>query len=953
MGSKRIGLSCLVALLGATTYPRLGAAITLSDARLLPPGTDVTIEGAVISSTTDLINSNTSKSFQIQDATGGATVYGTNAQIDGLLAGLAEGDEVTITGSTGLFNGLFQLQGPFSATKTGSPGVPAPVAVTTAYFQDGAPAAEAYESMLVTLSNVQFQETGNFAYGNYHVSDGIRTVLVRVSTTQLDLVGQPIPTGFVSITGILSQYDTADPRDGGYQLLPRKLADIVSVPGNAPPVVSNASVWLGRGAATDILLNASDDGLPTPPGALELTIVSLPALGTLTDLGSNTPITAVPYVLPGNGRQVRYTSDGTCGHDSFTFKASDGALESGLASVDVTVQCGDVIITEIMYNPASNENTPKVTEWVEVYNTTAAPVDVSGWYLIDRDGRSGDWPAGTVIPAYGVAVIIPQGTIGTRFMDAAQFRAAWDGYDIPLIIQPMAGTGWSNEIAGNGLANDPPSGGEQLRLVDATGKVQDVASYDNSFPWPSPTGESSIFLTEGNYTAAANDLGSNWANSRNCAGGAYGCLIGGFFDATDFGSPGFLAGLTTPTGNVPPTPLWQRVGVLMNTPATITLTACDDGNPVGGPVSYTITGLPSHGTLKDPGNGADIVTVPYVLTNNGNQVVYTPAADYTSVLTDLGGPGDDSFTFAVNDGAKPSRSDGTVRLIVQKGGLIITEVMYNPNNQPDNAWEWIEIANVSGADVYLDRITDDDTSATTRVIAYIGQTIPAGQVRIIAPSEPVGRTNDDFLTEWAVAPASQLDPALVVFVDLFNNTWGALDNAGDRLQLVGFDGVNYVLLDDIIYTNNAPWPVSNNQASIYLKYGEYDAVGNDVGENWALSTAGTDNAYATPETPGDPTDSDVGSPLLGPLPGCAVPPQDTDGDGDVDVNDFAVFQACFNGAANPYPPLSPEFLRKCICVDHDTDGDVDVNDFAVFQVCFNGSGNPPAQPACDLANSPS
>jgi len=66
--------------------------------------------------------------------------------------------------------------------------------------------------------------------------------------------------------------------------------------------------------------------------------------------------------------------------------------------------------------------------------------------------------------------------------------------------------------------------------------------------------------------------------------------------------------------------------------------------------------------------------------------------------------------------------------------------------------------------------------------------------------------------------------------------------------------------------------------------------------------------------------------------------QDADADGDVDVNDFAVFQACFNGPGRPFVGSG----RTCGCFDADGDRDVDVNDFAVFQACFNGPGNPPA-----------
>jgi len=65
---------------------------------------------------------------------------------------------------------------------------------------------------------------------------------------------------------------------------------------------------------------------------------------------------------------------------------------------------------------------------------------------------------------------------------------------------------------------------------------------------------------------------------------------------------------------------------------------------------------------------------------------------------------------------------------------------------------------------------------------------------------------------------------------------------------------------------------------------------------------------------------------------------DLDQDGDVDLNDFATFQLCFNGASRP--PAAP----GCAKADFEPDGDVDLNDFATFQLCFNGASRPPACP---------
>ncbi len=63
---------------------------------------------------------------------------------------------------------------------------------------------------------------------------------------------------------------------------------------------------------------------------------------------------------------------------------------------------------------------------------------------------------------------------------------------------------------------------------------------------------------------------------------------------------------------------------------------------------------------------------------------------------------------------------------------------------------------------------------------------------------------------------------------------------------------------------------------------------------------------------------------------------DLDGDNDVDLADFAAFQACFNG-----PNRTPRG-SGCGGADGDLDGDVDLADFALFQACFHGPNRSPA-----------
>ena len=93
---------------------------------------------------------------------------------------------------------------------------------------------------------------------------------------------------------------------------------------------------------------------------------------------------------------------------------------------------------------------------------------------------------------------------------------------------------------------------------------------------------------------------------------------------------------------------------------------------------------------------------------------------------------------------------------------------------------------------------------------------------------------------------------------------------------------------------------------------------------------------ATPDTgAGTPPIVDMGAYEFAP----AVP-ADLDGDGDVDLDDFSIFQACASGPAIPH-----NGTRTCQTADLDHDGAVDQVDFGLFQRCYSGTGKL-ADPNC-------
>lgn len=135
---------------------------------------------------------------------------------------------------------------------------------------------------------------------------------------------------------------------------------------------------------------------------------------------------------------------------------------------------------------------------------------------------------------------------------------------------------------------------------------------------------------------------------------------------------------------VPDPPVAQNgsASTQTNTFVSISLMATDDDLPnPPGVLNYIITSLPSHGSLSDP-CAADINSVPYMLLDNGNQVIYTPDPEYTDT---------DSFQFKANDsGVPPNGGDSNVATISINifSSLYFANMDTNPGWTLDSQWQW-------------------------------------------------------------------------------------------------------------------------------------------------------------------------------------------------------------------------------------------------------------------------
>jgi hypothetical protein len=85
-----------------------------------------------------------------------------------------------------------------------------------------------------------------------------------------------------------------------------------------------------------------------------------------------------------------------------------------LVALMATPCFGQIVINEFMATNSSAVNDPNFDEsadWVELYNTTAAPVLLNGYYLTDNLSDTLKWalPSGTTIPGFGFLLIWADG----------------------------------------------------------------------------------------------------------------------------------------------------------------------------------------------------------------------------------------------------------------------------------------------------------------------------------------------------------------------------------------------------------------------------------------------------------------------------------------------------------------------------------------------------------------
>lgn len=214
-----------VAVCAVASAAGVVSAATIAELALLPDGAPGVASEVVVISTVDLTADPGMSSFQVRDMTRAMTIYGTNSQISAALTGFGPGDVIEIGGYINRTTGVFTLvAGSVSGFAVSGRTSTLPI-VSGALAVTATDIALPNESQLVRLRNVAFDigaGARSFAAETSYALVG-SAVRVRIATSDLDLVGEPIPTEPVDITGVVILAPDGD----GYVLAPRSMGDIV------------------------------------------------------------------------------------------------------------------------------------------------------------------------------------------------------------------------------------------------------------------------------------------------------------------------------------------------------------------------------------------------------------------------------------------------------------------------------------------------------------------------------------------------------------------------------------------------------------------------------------------------------------------------------------------------------------------------------------------------------
>lgn len=250
-----------------------------------------------------------------------------------------------------------------------------------------------------------------------------------------------------------------------------------------------ADAWTESG----IKWNNQPTTTPILPGTLNT--------GTMNDVWKSWDVTSdVQNFAAGaygnNGWMVKDASEGSANSQESAFASREHASEIYGPILEIALKAHPattthVVVNEVYYNvAAAGFGNDAQNEWVELYNPTNSPIDVSGWKICDNSSCD-VLPTSTPISGKGFAVIT----------NKPSTWGYWPGMPLGAIKIEL------NSEIGNGLANT----GDRVILQDGTNAVVDQMSYGSDTGILNPAishsgnGRSVARIIKGYDTDAATD----------------------------------------------------------------------------------------------------------------------------------------------------------------------------------------------------------------------------------------------------------------------------------------------------------------------------------------------------------------------------------------------------------------------------------------------------------------
>lgn len=512
-----------------------------------------------------------------------------------------------------------------------------------------------------------------------------------------------------------------------------------------------------------------------------------------------------------------------------------------------------LLITEIMYHPPdAGEVDGNDLEFLELKNAGAESLDLSGVHF--TSGMQFAFPHGTIMTPGEILVLVSNPTTFAAKHPLVAFAGNYSGR----------------------LSNS----GEKLTLADAAGRPIISLTYSDKAPWPVAADGQGFSLVPRNP-----NLNPNPNDAANWRASAY-----------SGGSPG----ADDPTPNVPPIvineilahtdwPMLDAIELHNPTPAGADVSHWFLTDSRTMPFKFQIPAgivIPAGGYVvftADQFNANPGSPTSFLLSSAGEEV-YLFSADAGGNLTGHS----DGFSFGASaNGVSFGRhvtSAGEVKYPAQMvttlgaanagpriGPVVINEIRYAP---PAGEEEFIELKNITDQPV---KLFHPEFPTNRWRLSGVGFTFPPG-VELPAQGLAILTAGDpaSFRARHTVAPT----------VAVFGPWSGILQDNGELLQLQRPDAPNlsadgevtvpYLIVDEVRYRAQPPWPVRAAESGSSLERINPAAYGNDP-INWKArhhgATPGQENDLHLPPSVSAGADLEFTTgtfPLMVPLIGSVV-----------------------------------------------------------------------------------